>query len=232
MSAGSNPGVVYQEPPPPQAEVVSVRPGHVWIKGRWDWRGSQWVWIGGHWERERSGQYWSEGRWDRRNGNQWVWVEGTWGAQANNAPMPVGPSPDRANGGVSVTPSGGGGAYNPPPPAGPSPDRANGGVTVTVSGGAYPSSAPPARRAETAGNRPGYVWIYGRWDWRNGQWAWIDGHWEHARSRPHRIRTATGEHAGPVLRTAELVAVEPEARNEYAPGRCLLREQVVVGATA
>jgi hypothetical protein len=80
-----------------------------------------------------------------------------------------------------VTPAGGGGGYQPPP-ANPNPAQANGGVSVTVSGGAYPSSAPPARRAETAGSRPGYIWIYGRWDWRNGQWAWIDGHWEHARS--------------------------------------------------
>src|SRR4051794_31960968 len=68
--------VVYQEPPPPQAEVVSARPGFVFVRGRWDWRNGQWVWMGGHWERERAGYVWNEGRWNQR-GNQWVWVEGS-----------------------------------------------------------------------------------------------------------------------------------------------------------
>src|SRR5205085_4726073 len=66
--------VVYSEPPPPQVETVSVRPGFVWIRGRWDWRGGQWVWAGGHWERERANQMWAEGRWEHR-GTQWVWVD-------------------------------------------------------------------------------------------------------------------------------------------------------------
>ena len=89
MSVESTTPVVYQEPPPPQQEVVTVRPGHVWIKGRWDWRNGQWQWVAGHWERERAGYYWSEGRWDRR-GNQWVWVEGTWQMGASNPPPTVG----------------------------------------------------------------------------------------------------------------------------------------------
>src|SRR5258705_4661087 len=90
--------VVYQEPPPPQAEVFSVRPGHIWIKGRWDWRQGQWVWVNGHYERERSGQYWAEGRWDNR-GNQWVWVDGNW--QTGNVQPP--PTVGGAQGGVVVT---------------------------------------------------------------------------------------------------------------------------------
>src|SRR5690349_5322446 len=68
---------VYQEPPPPQAETVTVRPGFVWVKGRWQWTNGQWAWVGGHWERERAGYAWSEGRWEHR-GNRWVWVEGSW----------------------------------------------------------------------------------------------------------------------------------------------------------
>ncbi len=57
LTVRSNTPVVYQEPPPPQNEVVSVRPGYVWIRGRWDWRGGQWVWVGGNWQRERHRQY-------------------------------------------------------------------------------------------------------------------------------------------------------------------------------
>ena len=35
MSVESTTPVVYEEPPPPQQEVITVRPGHVWIKGRY-----------------------------------------------------------------------------------------------------------------------------------------------------------------------------------------------------
>src|SRR5262245_52232528 len=77
LAVESTTPVVYQEPPAPQTETFSVRPGHVWIKGRWDWRHGNWVWVGGHYERERAGYYWTEGSWQAR-GNQWVWVEGTW----------------------------------------------------------------------------------------------------------------------------------------------------------
>ena len=51
--------VVYEEPPPPRAEVeiTTARPGYVFVRGRWDWRGGQWVWVNGHWERERQVHY-------------------------------------------------------------------------------------------------------------------------------------------------------------------------------
>src|SRR5882757_1362270 len=71
----TTPLVVYQEPPPPQVETVTVRPGHVWVRGRWTWQNGQWVWASGRWEAERSGQMYSEGRWEAR-GNRWEWVEG------------------------------------------------------------------------------------------------------------------------------------------------------------
>jgi hypothetical protein len=75
------PGVVFYdatpEPPPPQYESYSVRPGFIWMTGRYDWRGGQWVWLGGHYERERVGYTYAPGRWQRR-GNGHVWVEGEW----------------------------------------------------------------------------------------------------------------------------------------------------------
>ena len=81
----SGSAVVYQEPPPPQVETVTVRPGYVWVRGRWDWRDGRWQWIGGRWEVERRGYQWSEGRWELQ-GNYYVWVEGRWDAAGRSGP--------------------------------------------------------------------------------------------------------------------------------------------------
>src|SRR5262249_35576089 len=53
----------YEAPPPPREEQVEMRPGYVWIQGRWDWRGGQWVWVDGRWEAQRSGYEWQQGSW-------------------------------------------------------------------------------------------------------------------------------------------------------------------------
>lgn len=71
--------VVEEEPPPPRQVYVDTRPGFVFIQGRWDRRGNQWVWRDGYWERERAGHMWVDGRWERR-GRGHVWVEGSWRA--------------------------------------------------------------------------------------------------------------------------------------------------------
>lgn len=179
--------VVYQEPPQAQVEEVSVRPGYLFVRGRWDWQNGQWAWIGGHWEAERAGYGWSEGRWERR-GNAWHWIEGTWSASASGTvvtttttstdydhdddtaggyianPQPANTMAGNPNGGATVTVSGN-------------------GASVSVSGGMYPTAAPPPVRVESYGSpRAGFLWVTGRWDWRNGNWAWVDGHWERERA--------------------------------------------------
>ncbi|MDB4963059.1 MAG: hypothetical protein JWP01_3058 [Myxococcales bacterium] len=186
--------VVYQEPPQPQVEQVSSRPGYVFVRGRWDWQNGQWAWIGGRWERERAGYAWSEGRWERR-GNSWHWIDGTWSASSSGS-VDV----SNASGGVVVTDSGprhdgghqghqhggfagGSTAVDVSNASGgvvvtDSGPRNGGGATVSVSGGMYPTVAPPPPRAEQVQQRRGYVFVNGRWDWRNGNWAWVDGHWE------------------------------------------------------
>jgi hypothetical protein len=175
--------VVYEEPPPPRAEVqVHSRPGFVWVRGRWDWRGGQWVWVDGHWERERAGHHWQEGRWDRR-GNQWVWVEGRWHTGSVTPPPTVG----GAQGGVVVTEGHHGhhghqGHHAPPPPANTGTASAQGGVTVTGGATAYPTAAPPPVQVETVSPKAGHIWIAGRWDWRGGRWEWVPGHWERERA--------------------------------------------------
>jgi hypothetical protein len=88
------------EPPPPVVETMEVRPGYIWIGGRYNWAGGRWVWMNGHYEAERVGYVWAPGSWQVQ-GRRRVWVEGTWragGAPASEvrdhrtpAPVPVGP---------------------------------------------------------------------------------------------------------------------------------------------
>ncbi|HVK82629.1 MAG TPA: hypothetical protein VM513_00910 [Kofleriaceae bacterium] len=190
MSMGTT-AVVYQEPPAPQVETVNERPGHIWVRGRWNWQNGQWAWIGGHWERQRSGYAWTEGRWERR-GNSWHWIEGSW-VVSSSAPVVTGPAPDVSNASGGVVVSGGGphthhhggggtvvvsGGGAPPVDV----SNASGGVVVSSGGGMYPTAAPPPARVESQGPRAGYIFVRGRWEWKNGRWDWVAGHWERARS--------------------------------------------------
>ena len=177
MSGGGS-AVVYQEPPAPQIETVSARPGFVWVRGRWDWRGGQWQWIGGHWERERAGYAWAEGRWERR-GNGWYWVEGTWSSSGNVGTIDTSGS----SGGTVVTDGAGHGHGHGHGQGGPRPvDTSNSPGGTVVTSGTYPTAAPPPPRSESYGSKSGFVWVTGRWAWRGGQWAWVDGHWERERA--------------------------------------------------
>lgn len=85
----SGPAVVVEEydeePPPPRVYVAPVRPGFVWIEGRYHRRGNRWVWVDGRYERTRANQVWVQGRWERR-GRRHVWVEGRWQTGTRGAP--------------------------------------------------------------------------------------------------------------------------------------------------
>ena len=72
---------VESEPPPPRVVHYDTRPGFIYIEGRWNWSGGQWVWMDGYYERERVGYSYAPGRWERR-GRRHVWVEGRWNAGA------------------------------------------------------------------------------------------------------------------------------------------------------
>lgn len=41
---------------------------------------------------------------------------------------------------------------------------------------------PPAPRVVVVEQRPGFVWVEGRWLRRGGRWHWQDGHYERVRS--------------------------------------------------
>jgi YXWGXW repeat-containing protein len=72
--------VVDDAPPPAREEVVTYRPGFVWVHGRWTHPGGRWAWASGRYERERPNQVYVEGRWERR-GHGHVWVDGNWRAR-------------------------------------------------------------------------------------------------------------------------------------------------------
>jgi WXXGXW repeat (2 copies) len=71
--------VIRTAPPAERVEVVGVAPSaqHFWIKGHWQWTGSDWAWTPGRWELRRASAVWQGGHWVAQRGG-WVWVEGRW----------------------------------------------------------------------------------------------------------------------------------------------------------
>jgi hypothetical protein len=59
----------------------------------------------------------------------------------------------------------------------------------------YPREAPPQPHTERPNARPGFVFIYGRWDWRGGKWEWVDGGYEPERTGK-RFRDGRWEKSG------------------------------------
>jgi len=74
------------EPPPPQYEQVTDRPGYVWIEGYWGRVNNDWRWQPGHYDVARPGYAWRAGGWARQ-GNRWHYTEGRW--EQSNAPSNV-----------------------------------------------------------------------------------------------------------------------------------------------
>jgi hypothetical protein len=77
--APAQPAVATMAPPAPIAEVRPRIPvtGAVWIPGRWEWTGAQYVWVAGQWSAPRRGFTWVDGRWLKKGG-QWYYVAGHW----------------------------------------------------------------------------------------------------------------------------------------------------------
>ncbi|MBV8552908.1 MAG: YXWGXW repeat-containing protein [Acidobacteriaceae bacterium] len=82
LAVGSANAQVYVRvaPPPPQREVITIRPGpkYVWTGGYYRWNSHAYVWVPGHWVvPPRAGVAWVPGHWVHRTGG-WVWVAGYW----------------------------------------------------------------------------------------------------------------------------------------------------------
>jgi hypothetical protein len=157
--------VVVRQPPEPRHERVETKSGYVWVRGHWEWRGNDYVWVDGHWERARSGKAWRDGYWEQR-GNGWVWVDGEWVVHSGSGTVIV----REDDGGRDRVR-----------------DHRDGGSTTVVVDDGRPRRAPPAHQHENPGNKKGYVWIRGHWEWRNGDWEWIPGHWERSKSKQYWV---------------------------------------------
>lgn len=58
----------------------------------------------------------------------------------------------------------------------------HGSMTVTGSAVVDVYQEPPPPRQDTPSvERPGFVWVHGRWTWTNNKWEWLDGHWDRQR---------------------------------------------------
>jgi hypothetical protein len=158
--------VVDEAPPPPRRERVTVRPGHVWIRGRWENVGGRWEWRAGYWQRERVGHVWEPGHWEQR-GRRYYWVEGRWTAGRRTR--------------VEVR------DRDEQPPVrdhrGEQPPVRDhrGEQPRHTTGSAHPTEPPPSPRAERAGRRAGYIWVDGYYRWDRGAYVWVRGHWERER---------------------------------------------------
>jgi hypothetical protein len=67
-------------PPPGRVEVISLRPGElfVWVDGFWAWGESVYVWTPGRWVQvPRPGTVWIPGAW-RESHRGYYWTPGHW----------------------------------------------------------------------------------------------------------------------------------------------------------
>lgn len=72
--------IVESEPPAEIEDVMAPCPGdnYYWIKGHWQWNGTQWVRASGRWVvRPYASAAWVPGTWVREP-HHWHWVEGYW----------------------------------------------------------------------------------------------------------------------------------------------------------
>jgi len=200
-------------PPELQIENPGTRPGHIWVRGRWNWVDGEWAWQPGHWERERAHQRWAEGRWEMRDG-RYTWVEGSWTAPALY-PEAAPPALQVENPGTRagfVWVSGRwdwkdgqwawmGGHWER--------ERANmrwnPGAWQMVNGrwtwveGSWTNAAPPVVEyempappelvVENPGTRSGFVWVRGHhaWNASTRSYTWQPGHWERERANKHWV---------------------------------------------
>lgn len=72
------PGLVQVAPPPPRYEASPrLQPDQIWVPGRWEWTGREYVWQRGHSERARADYVYAPGRWVPADGG-WRWSDEKW----------------------------------------------------------------------------------------------------------------------------------------------------------
>jgi hypothetical protein len=79
-------------PPVIRHQHVYHRPGHVWVSGRYDWRGNDYVWVDGYYQAQQPNRVWVDGSWTLGADGFYVWVDGTW--QDSPSYVSVRPAPN------------------------------------------------------------------------------------------------------------------------------------------
>lgn len=79
------PGLIQMAPPPPRYEAAPrLLANQVWVPGRWNWIGNQYVWQRGHSERARTDYVYAPGRWVPADGG-WRWSDEKWSKKSQHA---------------------------------------------------------------------------------------------------------------------------------------------------
>lgn len=60
--------------------------------------------------------------------------------------------------------------------------RGQGYVHTPSAGVVYVEESPPPPRRVYVTQRPGYIWVEGRWDRLGSRWVWRDGYYQRARA--------------------------------------------------
>lgn len=78
-TAGYDPVVANEAPPPVRFEVVGVAPapGYFWVNGAWFWESSRYAGHPGYWQAPRPGYRWVAHSWHPA-GNGWRMEPGHW----------------------------------------------------------------------------------------------------------------------------------------------------------
>jgi hypothetical protein len=74
---------VTTEPPPIRVEKFDPRPGHVYVRGHWEWRNGKHEWVPGHYIPERKGYRYYNDRWVMHDEGKWAYQRGGWGRDSD-----------------------------------------------------------------------------------------------------------------------------------------------------
>ncbi len=163
-------------------ERLEVKPGEVWVKGRWDWKGGKWEWMAGHAEHEHPGKHWREARWENKAGH-FELVEGGW--DDGGAPTAV------------VTPAAGQWPTEAPPPPRDEKWEPKAGEVYVKGRWDWKGGKWEWMAGRWEHEQPGKHWREARWENRNGHYELVDGGWDDgggAAMAPPPPQPAMGDH--------------------------------------
>ena len=178
--------------------------GYVWVKGHveraqkgkkhvhgyWENQGNRWVWVSERWDDDvvvvvpaddrprkkppgkkaekaakKAGYVWVEGHWDwKPKKGEYEWVKGHFEREQKGKKHRPGQWQQKGDYWEWVAE-----AWDDDVVVAPADDR--------------PRKKPPGKKTEKVGQKKGYLWIEGHWEWKvkSGEYEWEKGHFERVR---------------------------------------------------